>query len=477
MNESQELDSKLLFSAHKKSLYKKSMSIGLKHLKQTIVTEPSSITFFCPLQLNYSTLYKYTNSEIIDHIIKETYSFRIILVNNDTSLFEHVLRKGFQTDICYVSRLMKITNDSILSPINKLLFFNLGIIQDITSESICKEQLKVVMFAHGMFIFSTNLNDILLQIFRRKFKFKFIEEHTDFFAQFTNRANSNTNQIDTINYSHRFSVQKTTSKFSRPSTNVTKTMKDAPKLVNTSKQSFANARVGFNSFKETSVKEEFLESIDESRNFSTDELIYWVMMLSTEKIEGALELITNESNTLKRMYQKISDLERSDFFRRLHGLESAYQVLSIEIEGKLEMYENCKIQFAAFNKATSDFYFKKNFDFFLEIIIARNLQAKVRIKKIRKVCIMIKENFRLIIENAYEVDKKKRNRIMMVVAFFSLPTILFAVANATLGVNLVIPFQTSEKDENSLIPFFTIIFIYTMLLVFQVSFFRWKKWT
>ena len=460
--------------SHKKNLEN---TVFINNQRDSFNCEPNSVTFFCPFSLTYSTMLIYDQQEIIDHVVKDNYRYRIILINNDNELFNKVLHNGFKTEFTKAFKIMNIQTDYVFSPINKLLFFNVGIIQEITGKQINKENLKTVIFNRGLILFSTNLNEILLSIFKEKFSFSYVEDPDDFFIKFANNQDFCGNMIDTINFCRRISLEKyETNQFNR-STKKTNTVKNIEFINNNRSNSLSKIRNNFRLFKTTKIEEYPIDSNNGGRNFSTDQLVYWILLLSMEKIEYAIKIVKEESNALKRMYMTISVNERKDFFRRLHTLETSVQMLNLETYGKHKMLKNCRVQFASYNKVTSNFYFKKNFSFFLEIIFARNSQAMVHIKKIKNMCKMIKENFQLIIENSHEKENNKRNHIMKVLAILTTIAAPFGMFNATLGMNVIVPYQFNEEsEENSTWPFLIYLLLMLLVIFFELLMFWKNNW-
>jgi len=62
-------------------------------------------------------------------------------------------------------------------------------------------------------------------------------------------------------------------------------------------------------------------------NFSTDELIYHLLIYSLEKLEEFTDSLVNEADSLKGIYLELSEKERKDFFRRIHSLEVSMHII------------------------------------------------------------------------------------------------------------------------------------------------------
>jgi Mg2+ and Co2+ transporter CorA len=207
-------------------------------------------------------------------------------------------------------------------------------------------------------------------------------------------------------------------------------------------------------------------------NFSTDDLIYWILINSLEKLEAFGNNLVEEAYLLKDMYMKISEDERSDFFRRIHSLEISTQVIFQEVVIKKKFLKYSKSQFKNYNKVSNNFYFKSSFNFFIELMISKVTQLEIVIDKLQSIVRMIKENYLITIEDNTHMQNIKLNMVMKVLAIITTIYAPFDIVAALFGMNVPIPFQHSE----SLWPFFGIIGFLILIFIIQMVLFKRLGW-
>jgi len=209
-------------------------------------------------------------------------------------------------------------------------------------------------------------------------------------------------------------------------------------------------------------------------NFSTDELIYHLLLFSIEKLEEYTESLVKEADSLKGIYLELSEKERKDFFKRIHSLEVSMHIIFKETIIKKKFFENAQSQFKIFNKLSNDFYFKNDFSFFLELMISKVTQLELTFEKLEKFLSMIKENYHIILEDNTEKENIKLNHV---IKWLTILTVIYAPVNmipGLFGMNVKVPFQSD--NNNSILPFTVICLTLAVLLILQLYLFKWLKW-
>jgi Mg2+ and Co2+ transporter CorA len=209
-------------------------------------------------------------------------------------------------------------------------------------------------------------------------------------------------------------------------------------------------------------------------NFSTDELIYHLLIFSLEKLEEYTESLVKETDSLKGIYLELSEKERKDFFRRIHSLEVSMHIIFKETIIKKKFFKNAKSQFKNFNKLSNDFYFKNDFSFFLELMISKVTQLELTFEKMEKFLSMIKENYHIIIEDNTEKENIKLNHVIKLLTIL---TTIYAPMNiipGLFGMNVKVPWQ--GDDNKTTLPFGIIVLVLAILLIVQLYVFRRLKW-
>lgn len=207
-------------------------------------------------------------------------------------------------------------------------------------------------------------------------------------------------------------------------------------------------------------------------NFSTDDLIYWLLISSLTKLEEYSNSLILEANSLREIYLELSENERNDFFRRIHSVEISMQIVYQEILNKKKFLKFAKQQFKNYNKLTNNFYFKKSFNFFLELMISKVMQLEITLEKLQNMVRMIKENYSIIIEDNTEKQNIKLNMVMKVLAIITAIYAPFNIIPSIWGMNITIPFQ----EDKTLWPFFGIVFFLIFLFFGQLVLFKKLNW-
>ena len=184
-----------------------------------------------------------------------------------------------------------------------------------------------------------------------------------------------------------------------------------------------------------------------------------------------------EADCLNEMYQKLSEAERKDFFLRVHNTEISIQLISQETTLKKHFLKSAKIQFNNYNKLTNDFYFKKSFNFLIELMIAKVIQIEFFFQKLENKIKIVKENYSIIIVDNQEKETIKLNDTFKVLAILTAiytPMNLFA---QFCQMNILLPFQYNDIVLNdTLYPFFILIFFLIGLSAIQLYIFKRWNW-
>jgi len=210
------------------------------------------------------------------------------------------------------------------------------------------------------------------------------------------------------------------------------------------------------------------------KNFSTDELIYYLFVFSLEKLEEFTESLIKEADSLKGIYLELSEKERKDFFRRIHSMEVSMHIIHQETKMKKKFFKYAKKQFRTYNKLSNDFYFKNNFNFFLELMISKITQIDLTFETLENFLKMIKENYLIIIEDNTEKENVKLNYVMKVLTIL---TTIYAPMNiipGLFGMNVKVPWVGTETD--SLNPFVYICVLLLLFILIQLFVFKRLKW-
>jgi hypothetical protein len=207
-------------------------------------------------------------------------------------------------------------------------------------------------------------------------------------------------------------------------------------------------------------------------NFSTDDLIYWILTLSLEKLEEVAESLSKEADSLKGIYLELSENERKDFFRRIHTMEVSLQLIYQETIIKKKFLKYSKNQFKQYNKLSHNFYFKNSFNFFIELMISKVTQLEITFEKLQNILRMIKENYSIIIEDNTEKQNVKLSSVMKVLAIITTVYAPFNIIPGIWGMNVKVPFM----DAESLWPFFGIMMFLICLMIAQLLVFKKLKW-
>lgn len=207
-------------------------------------------------------------------------------------------------------------------------------------------------------------------------------------------------------------------------------------------------------------------------NFCTDDLIYWLLINSLEKLEIFGNELIIEANKLKGLYLILEDQERSSFFKRIHVMEISTQVIFQEVVIKKKFLKYSKSQFKNFNKLSNNFYFKSSFNFFVELMISKVTQLEIVIEKLQNILRMIKENYSITIEDNTAQQNIKLNMVMKVLAIITTIYAPFDIVASLFGMNIRVPFQ----DNETLWPFFGLLMVLFILFLGQLLLFKKLKW-
>ena len=84
------------------------------------------------------------------------------------------------------------------------------------------------------------------------------------------------------------------------------------------------------------------------KNFSTDDLIYRILLISLERLEEYLDDLTKETNILKIIYLELSEEEKDNFFKKIYSIQVSMQLIFQETFLRRRFLKFSKIKFKLF---------------------------------------------------------------------------------------------------------------------------------
>lgn len=489
----------------------------------------SQVIFYSPFNHTFAKFEKYEKNQIMELLNSyQKEDFFIIQIDNDSLLYEELLKMKFKSEFENIDKLFDLKLDYCFSPIDELLCFNLSVLTNIDIDEVEKYLIQIFFSENGVYIINKDCCENILSIFIKNFNFKEVTKD-EFFSSspregknflinnmsiaekkkksFSSKKRSNSNQSrrslkkmssfksedrenerenDNI-YKELIQEDEKNEKYDSPKvsnffTDCQKNLEILENLPNIFPQS--NFPPGPRELSE--INEENLDSKFDSSplripqnsnknlnsNFSTDDLIYYLLSFSIVKLEEFANSLVKESESLKGIYLELSEKERKDFFRRIHNMEIALQVIYQETIIKKKFLKYSKSQFKVYNKLSHNFYFKNTFNFFIELIISKVTQLEIVFEKLENTIRMIKENYSIIIEDNTEKQNIKLNSVMKVLAII---TTIYAPLNVIpnlFGMNVQVPWQ----DTESLWPFFGILMTAISLVIVELFIFKKLKW-
>lgn len=489
-------------------------------------SDPSSmVVFYCPFNQTYTKIEKYTIDEILGLLSSyQSDNFFIIQVDNDVLLNEEIIKMQFKSEFHNIHKMFDLKLDYCFSPVDELLCFNMSILTNIFFDEVERFMIQIFFHKNGLYIINKDCCENILNIFISRFQFVEIDNE-EFFQQAhavsDNRMINNVNFCSIVKNQLQFNekerklvmnklvrtrtcikhddsfslaikdnsgkIQESTDQYNTPEiesygkkkkTDTIQSDNKCPKSrtgawnaklhKSPEEVSFERHPSEYASLQKDNLKQK-LKKVD---HFSTDDLIYWLLVLSLEKLEEFSQYLVNEAESLKGIYLELSENERKDFFRRIHSMEVSMQLIYQEILIKKKFLKYSKAQFSVYNKLSHNFYFKNSFNFFIELMISKVTYLEILIEKLQSTMEMIKENYSIIIEDNTEKQNVKLNTIMKVLAIITTIYAPFNIIPGLWGMNVKVPW----RDEDSLWPFFGMIMVLCLILFIQLAFFKKLKW-
>ena len=486
---------------------------------QLIRLKEASVNIYSPNNNKFSTFKQYEKNEFISTLEKHQKKYYLIIqINNDKKLYEQIMKKGFKNKYDNIDKSSNLDIDYCFSPLNDLLFFNISLISNLTVYDFSKDLIQIYFYENGIYIINNSNCNYINEVFKEKFNFLEIDS-IKFWDQLKNWNNEESKQhfINDINYSvildkniRKLRLEKenrsqTCKKFSYDQ-NILMKHNSVISSKGESKESNLYLIID-NSSEKDSIKKNIdqdddyfkisycshrslndiknhkgnLSGIETINNtyFSTDQLIYWLLIFSLDNLEEFSQSLDREADCLKGMYLELSEAERKDFFLRVHNTEVSMQLISQETTLKKQFLKSAKIQFQNYNELTNNFYFKTSFNFLIELMIAKVIQIEFFFQKLENKIKMIKENYTIIIEDNQEKETIKLNAIFKVLAIITAIYTPINLLSQTFQMNIQLPFQYGQDNiilNDSLYPFFGFVFFVIGLSAIQLFIFKRWNW-
>jgi Mg2+ and Co2+ transporter CorA len=416
----------------------------------TVTSKFSAVILYDPINHTYTKITNYTTAEIL-FIINDKLAdnFLIVQIDNDKELYEEVIKLRFKADFDNIYKMFDLKLDYCFSPIHDLLCFNLSVLTNIFNDEVEKYLLQIFFYNKGLYIINKDSCKEILKIFIDKFNFIEVNQN-EFFLRTEIKKN---NKINNIDYKSLVMLGVEMNGITLDDRNLRKNKKRRGVVINNEKR-------------------ELNEIYIEEKNFSTDDLIYWLFTFSIEKLEGFTLSLEKEVDDLKSVYLDLSQNERKDFLQKIHKLEVSMQLARQETTIKKKFLKHSKSQFKVYNKLSNNFYFKNSFNFFIELMISKVSQIEIRFEKLENIIKMIKQNFSIILEYKTEKQNNKTNTIMKVLTILTTIYSPINIVSGLWGMNIQVPF----KDTDSYWPFLGMIMFFMTILVLQLMIIKKLKW-
>ena len=192
----------------------------------------------------------------------------------------------------------------------------------------------------------------------------------------------------------------------------------------------------------------------EINSFSTDDLVYFIFILSIDRLEELAHDIKKEAKTLQGIYISLGN-EIKEFYRRLDRLESEISDIYSSIDNKTNFFYKSKKFFIAFNNSSENVFFKDDFNFSMDLMLGRVISLGLKFKQLREIVRLIKENFSIIIEASENEKSGILNSTFKALTIIATFFYVFGFIPVLFGMNLKIPF----KELDNYWPFFVVILI------------------
>jgi Mg2+ and Co2+ transporter CorA len=464
--------------------------LGLISLpNRSVDSKQSKVIFYSPVHMTFTQIEKYKTKEIMSIFTSyQKENFFIIEINNDYTLYEELLKFQFQSEFENIYKLFDLKLDYCFSPVDGLLCFNLSVLTNIECDEIEKFLIQIFFTENGVYIINKDDCHHILNTFKKKFNFK--EQPTEEFFESASKVDRKSfliNDISLEEKQRKNNQEKESTIRSSILLNKRDSFKHTAKIIKPMIISDENCNDNITNLLNSTMKEspdEKFEIISSQiqrfskekpgkkiilNNFSTDDLIYHLLVMSLDRLEEFADSLIKEAESLKGIYLELSEKERKDFFRRIHNMEISLQLIFSETIIKKKFLKHSKAQFKIYNKLSQNFYFKKTFNFFIELMISKVTQLEITFEKLENTIRMIKENYSIIIEDNTEKQNIKLNFVMKVLAMVSTLYIPLNLLPNIFGMNVKLPFQ----EYDNYWPFFGILSLAILLVI--IIFFAFKK--
>ena len=205
--------------------------------------------------------------------------------------------------------------------------------------------------------------------------------------------------------------------------------------------------------------------------FSSDDLVYWIFMISIDRLQQMTYDLQKEAKLLQSIYISL-EKETKEFYRRLDRLEEEILDIYGIIKNKKEFFKKSKEHFINFNNISKNVFFKDDFNFSLDLMIGRVISLELKFKQLKRIVTLIKENYSIVLEG---IEKDKSINIsytFKALTIISTFFYVFAFIPVIFGMNIKIPFT----DLDNYWPFFATVVITLGFAFVQLIIFRRLGW-
>ena len=408
---------------------------------QKLNDSDTSVVFFNPVNHTYLEYTSYNYRNILSKI--KTYSsdsFFVVLINNDIDLYRRISKLALNPAFASMIKMFDVSTDFIFTPIEEMLIFNVCMIKQIEHDNIEKDQLKVILYKNGLFLFASCLQTTLMDIFEQKLDFEKMTNDMEFFEKAFHQRNAlelKLERLNISNLSHIKGLRSHSIKFEKRKSN---------RIRKSLLKTFLNS---------LRVNDEELTENPNKAPFDIDMLIFYILEISNDKMQEAVNKLQNEAESIRSIYLNVSPKERKDFFNRVQSLEMTLKLMEKETFMKLSFQKKAKSKFERMKVLSNNRFFKSEFMFLLEVMSAQNEYVLASIQQIKKIIRMVRYNFSFMVKDSEEKEEHELNKILKILAIISFIYLPVSVMATLFGVNITVPYET--ETEESLTPFFLII--------------------
>jgi len=388
-------------------------------------------------------------------------NYFIIQINKDEALNQIVLKR-ITKSIDILSKSKEIELDYCFSPVNELLIFNLVVLTNFSYDEVEKFNSQLYVTENGIYIINKSGFKEISDAIIAKFKF----DHLNY-NEFTEKLLINLYAEDIMQPNKK----KTTMGFSVSSKakHFTENLKIGQHRTSLSG---TKSKQHTNNFPLLSTPSESKVSHNRPRKYSIEDLIYWILNISICKLEDFTLEIEKEAQSLKGIYLDITDQEKGDFQQRIDIAEKSIQIIQNEVICKKNFFEYMITHFKLYNKLAQHKYFKKSFNFLLELMVARAKQIELKLDQINVIITMIKDNYGIVVQDSIETRTNNLNKIVFCITFLTVFYIPINVISGIFGMNVLNPF----RNYTNLYPFWFLIFLKIFFFLLHFAVFAWWGW-